>query len=613
MNSFLNSLGKTIANILVKAASAMDTSDNQNTEHDAKAERAPYTRQDHSQQTKPSASHKANHKSAVDGLYIEENALIGIDPGLKKIIVGPQIVEIGENAFNQGTELEHVVIKGALRRVCTRAFCGLPKLKSVQFEDSVYRIDDEVFAGCTALETVKFLEGMYQLGNNVFRNCTSIKEILLADDLLTMGKAVFSGCRSLRHVHLSRALQCIPSETFEDCNSLETIDWPVERRIDGHDYPKLEPYAFRNCLCDDNWECFELNNGIMKRTLVPANQKDTVGVFDMMRPGPVAWIDRIPQRIVNRVLNHAWESSGLNAEQFNFKMEIYRVCMALINLTIIRENDDNRAERLVALRYIQLLLLKVPQLTSAFIRHVLPYAIAITFACTGCSGEGRRSHDNTLAELYNFYLYERFQTLHARTSQHNPIIENTDDVTPAHIPPKDTDISNLEEECMFGDEMENHWADPFFNLLGIGPGIPFRYDPTRYEDVLTIPEDDNRYYLFARSISSLCEHRFGITFKCPQDLSHHPQVEWFYAWSKIITDWDDAFALAVFKPSAVLSPLYPGSVYEKRLKPITTYDIHHLSITILHKSQIEAIMGLLSPYQLDDMIQVYSYALEIIS
>ena len=567
MDAFLTKIGKALAKSAIKAADALESA---------------------------AADYRNRLRHTPDGLYLEGSVLVGIDPGLVKVKVPHEVNEIAENAFNQGTELEEITFMADLQRIGARAFCSMPKLRYVSFEGAVYEIGDDAFRGCESLETVEFCDGMYEMGSRVFQDCTALKEIRLADDLLTMGKAVFSGCYQLEHVHLPKALKIIPSETFEDCALLETIDWPIVRRNDGHDYPIVAPFAFRGCLADDYWERFELKDGVMRRSFVEALENDPVGLFDMMIPGETQWIDWVPQRIVHGILNLAWESSALNTQQLAFKMQVYQFCLGLVNLLVIRENNDNRAERLVVLYKLKLLLLRCPDLTVSFVRHVLPHAIQTTLLTIDGNGKSRRAMDRAVSLLFEPYYDEYIEVQKYKQSVGEDELDSDDEENTSH------------------EYWKSYSAQPIYHLLGIGPDIPFRYDPTRYRDLITIPEDFIDYYVFSRAMESLSAQRFGVALKCDRDLDQAPQAEWFSVWAKIIDEWDNDFALVILKPSVAAPHFYAHSYYQKRLEPILRTDLILMFVAILHRAQIEAIRSLLAPYRMEDMLQVYSYALEII-
>ena len=271
-------------------------------------------------------------------------------------------------------------------------------------------------------------------------------------------------------------------------------------------------------------------------------------------------------------------------------MQVYQFCLGLVNLLVIRENDDNRAERLVVLHQIQMLLLRAPDLTVAFVRHVLPHAVWATLCAIGGNGQNRRAMDDQVAQLFDPYRDEYIQVLSYKMAM------GTDD----------------DDDAACDDEGDIGAQVPIYGVLGIGPDIPFRYDTTRYMDLTALPENSDNYYIFARAIESLCAHRFGTALKCDRDLGTASQSEWFSAWAKVIDQWDNDFALVILKPSVAVPQFRTDSPYAKRLRPILSLNLDWMFTAILHRAQIDAIRDLLAPYRMEEMIQVYSYALEMI-
>ena len=520
------------------------------------------------------------------GVIIEGTVLIGIDASVTSIVIGPEVDEIAEDALCQAMALEDIIFKGRLCRVGARAFLGLPRLRTVRFEGDIRQIDDDAMRGCELLEHVEFGGSLTQIGDRVFQDCVALENMVFPDHTEIMGKGMFSGCESLEHVHLPRALKVIPVDTFANCILLESIDWPEECCVEGVNYPIAAPFAFRGCLADDYQEIFELDNGVMQRALVDTSRNDPTGLFNMMFPGEMPWIDLVPQRMVNAILNHAWESSS-NSRQHDIKMQVFQICLGLVSMLVVREKGDTRAERLAVLHQLMQLFMRIPKGDADDVRSVLPYAISTALHTIGGNGKSRRAMDDVVAQLFEPYREE-----YAEVQQYRQTVG---------------DVQRCEQEAV-----EETDASPIFKALGIGPDIPFRYDTTRTFDVFAMPADFDDYYLFARAMESLAEHRLDTQLKCNQDLSRLPQSEWYSEWTKIIHVYDANYALAVFEPTAAMSHDCADLVDMQAVCVLGGHSVNTKFVAILHLDQVDAIRKLLVPFNLEDIFQVYTYSLELV-
>ncbi len=96
-----------------------------------------------------------------------------------KIIVGPGVKSIGDNAFYFLTDMHTVEISDSVTSIGNFAFygCSNAPLKHIDIPDSVTSIGNYAFALCTALTSFTIPDSVTSIGENAFRGCKSITEI----------------------------------------------------------------------------------------------------------------------------------------------------------------------------------------------------------------------------------------------------------------------------------------------------------------------------------------------------------------------------------------------------------------------------------------------------
>ena len=99
-------------------------------------------------------------------------------------------------------------------------------LTSVTIPESVIEIGEEAFMDCTDLEEVNFAGSTAYLGERAFKNCTGLTEMYVpASGILYDG--TFAGCTRLAGVALEYGNMYVEEGAFTGCTSLEYIYLPA--------------------------------------------------------------------------------------------------------------------------------------------------------------------------------------------------------------------------------------------------------------------------------------------------------------------------------------------------------------------------------------------------
>lgn len=191
-------------------------------------------------------------------------------PTSVKIIGGKEfsVTSIGENAFNDYSELTYISIPSSITSIGTNAFYGCSGLETVEFHCKTI---GSWFSGLTSLKETVIGKEVTTIGDNAFKNCSNLADVSIPDNVTyvgtnaftgtawynnmddgvvyagniacgykgtmpsnteivikegTIGLAanIFSGCNGLTSITIPRSLKSIGDNAFYRCNNLKTVN-----------------------------------------------------------------------------------------------------------------------------------------------------------------------------------------------------------------------------------------------------------------------------------------------------------------------------------------------------------------------------------------------------
>lgn len=170
---------------------------------------------------------------------IGSSAFQGISNFSATILIGPNVTEIGENAFystsiagySLATDNHEFMVKdGILYSADGKTLISCPGGKSDAFNENwlegVETIADYAFRGCKLLTgTVKFPASVTSIGAYAFQNCTQLQEVIIPDTVQgAIGEYTFHGCTALEEVTIGSGITTIGNNAFWNCKDIKTID-----------------------------------------------------------------------------------------------------------------------------------------------------------------------------------------------------------------------------------------------------------------------------------------------------------------------------------------------------------------------------------------------------
>lgn len=136
------------------------------------------------------------------------------------------ITSIGNDSFNEFTNLKSVSLPASLRKIGDSAFMRCPLLSNIDLPGGLTGIGISAFDQCTSLQTISLPETVAEIGEDAFAACEALETAVLPSELTSLGMSVFMDCHNLTNVTMPTNITEIPENMFQNCTSLTRLDIP---------------------------------------------------------------------------------------------------------------------------------------------------------------------------------------------------------------------------------------------------------------------------------------------------------------------------------------------------------------------------------------------------
>ena len=159
---------------------------------------------------------------------------------LETIIIPEGVTSIGDSAFSYCMKLESVTIPNSVTHIGRSAFSDCYKLASLTIPNKLKYIGHWAFHRCHSLTTLVVPDSVSYIDEYAFGNCEGLENLTLGSSLVVIGETAFSGCEVLQSITIPDSVKTIESSAFSGCSAVTSI------KI-GKGVISINPYAFLGC------------------------------------------------------------------------------------------------------------------------------------------------------------------------------------------------------------------------------------------------------------------------------------------------------------------------------------------------------------------------------
>lgn len=158
---------------------------------------------------------------------------------LTELHIGPDVTDIGENAFANCLNLKTITIdpantafsteNGYLKQLSDNRIIRGTNVSEIVFDSTVSYIEPSAFAGLDNIKRVDMSQSsITEISSTAFINCTSLSEVVLPDTIVSIGDKAFANCTSLSNINIQEcsSMETIGETTFFNCASLKSLTLP---------------------------------------------------------------------------------------------------------------------------------------------------------------------------------------------------------------------------------------------------------------------------------------------------------------------------------------------------------------------------------------------------
>lgn len=157
-------------------------------------------------------------------------------------VVLPQgITHVGSYAFENCTRITSVTLPEGVTRIGNSAFLGCAALTAISLPGSVSSIGEWAFSNCGSLAAIQLPQGLKTLESRVLCSCDGLTHVTVPEGVVRIKESAFQDCRNLSQITLPQSLIHIGASAFADCPKLTQVTLP-------QGLLRLEKEAFANCV-----------------------------------------------------------------------------------------------------------------------------------------------------------------------------------------------------------------------------------------------------------------------------------------------------------------------------------------------------------------------------
>lgn len=232
---------------------------------------------------------EADAATSASDFVIEGGKLLRYRGTEKNVSVPGTVEVIGENAFEDKTELELVVIPDSVVRIEKYAFWGCDNLNMVVLGRGLTGVGDYAFAGCGGLKQMTIPANVTSIGVQAFADCVNMTDITIPEKTRYIHESAFDGCARLKiHCDTGTVADIYAQEFYERQKEMPEYE----------DVPDYQPEDSNQ----ENWDVMPTPEPeqIPVATPVPVSTEgDTIGSTSVVGNRAVVFLPSAEMNVIN--------------------------------------------------------------------------------------------------------------------------------------------------------------------------------------------------------------------------------------------------------------------------------------------------------------------------
>ena len=138
-------------------------------------------------------------------------------------INGYPVTSIGDEAFEDCSNLQSVTIPDSVTSIGDFAFRDCSNLTSITIPDNVTYSSVSAFSNCSNLTSVTIGNGVTSIGPEAFYGCDSLTSVTIPNSVTSIGDWAFFSCDSLTSITIPYGVTSIGDSAFSGCTGLADV------------------------------------------------------------------------------------------------------------------------------------------------------------------------------------------------------------------------------------------------------------------------------------------------------------------------------------------------------------------------------------------------------
>lgn len=144
---------------------------------------------------------------------------------LTRLVIGANIVTIGDYAFDGCTNLQFALTGFNITTVGNYAFRNCTSLRRIEFSPGLVTIGNYAFQNCELLKAMIFKASIETIGTHAFDGCSTLENLDIASTLTSIGDYAFAGCYNLDEIFFRGPLPTFNANAFPVSDSEHTVEY----------------------------------------------------------------------------------------------------------------------------------------------------------------------------------------------------------------------------------------------------------------------------------------------------------------------------------------------------------------------------------------------------